>query len=195
MYFSANPNGESEILKVVLRPKARIRNLVFDVNLGDLAIKGRAAMGNILTKYEVKTISLKKKGESTLGGRKIWFEHETLRLNADGRGQFLGEFHGGDQVLVITKDGQYYLTTYDLSNHYEDNIFLIEKFRNDIVWSAVYFDADQDFYYIKRFQFENSNKKQSFIGDNPKSRMVKVMHVDYPRLEVKFGGEDKLREN
>ncbi|MCU4176319.1 DNA gyrase/topoisomerase IV subunit A [Carboxylicivirga sp. N1Y90] len=194
MYFSANPNGESEILKVVLRPKARIRNLIFDVNMGDLAIKGRGAMGNILTKYEVKTIALKKKGESTLGGRKIWFEHETLRLNADGRGQFLGEFHGGDQVLVITKDGKYNLTTYDLSNHFEDNILIIEKFKNDIVWSAVYFDADQDFYYIKRFQFENSNKQQSFIGDNAKSRLVKIMHVDYPRLEVKFGGDDKLRE-
>jgi len=194
MYFSANPNGESEILKVVLRPKARIRNLVFDVNLGDLAIKGRAAMGNILTKYEVKTIALKKKGESTLGGRKIWFEHETLRLNADSRGQFLGEFHGGDQVLVITKDGSYYLTSFDLSNHYDDNILIIEKYRNDIVWSAVYFDADQDYYYIKRFQFEASNKPQSFIGENTKSRLVKIMHVDYPRLEVKFGGDDKLRE-
>ncbi|WP_430810580.1 MULTISPECIES: DNA gyrase/topoisomerase IV subunit A [unclassified Carboxylicivirga] len=194
MYFSANPNGESEILKVVLRPKARIRNLVFDVDMGDLAIKGRAAMGNILTKYEVKTISLRKKGESTLGGRKIWFEHETLRLNADGRGQFLGEFQGGDQVLVVTRNGQYYLTSFDLSNHYDDDILLIEKFCSDVVWSAVYFDADQDYYYIKRFQFENATKRQSFIGDNPKSRLVKIMHVDYPRLEVKFGGDDKLRE-
>ncbi len=194
MYFSANPNGESEILKVVLRPKARIRNLVFDVDMGDLAIKGRAAMGNILTKYEVKSISLKRKGESTLGGRKIWFEHETLRLNADGRGQFLGEFQGGDQVLIITKDGKYHLTSYDLSNHYEDNILIIEKYRGDVVWSAVYFDAEQNYYYIKRFQFENSAKEQSFIGDNPKSRLVKIMHVDYPRLEVKFGGDDKLKE-
>lgn len=194
MYFSANPNGESEILKVVLRPKARIRNLVFDVDMGELAIKGRSAMGNILTKHEVKSISLKRKGESTLGGRKIWFEHETLRLNADGRGQFLGEFHGGDQVLVITKDGKYHLTSFDLSNHYEDNILIIEKYKSDVVWSAVYFDADQNYYYIKRFQFESSVKMQSFIGDNPKSRLVKIMHVDYPRLEVKFGGDDKLKE-
>jgi len=194
MYFSANPNGESEILKVVLRPKARIRNLLFDIDMGELAIKGRAALGNILTKYEVKTIALKKKGESTLGGRKIWFEHETLRLNADGRGQFLGEFHGGDQVLVVTKDGNYYLTSYDLSNHYDDNILVIEKFRSDNVWSAVYFDADQNYYYIKRFQFEASAKVQSFIGENAKSHLVKIMHVDYPRLEVKFGGDDKMRE-
>lgn len=194
MYFSANPNGESEILKVVLRPKARIRNLVFDVDMGELAIKGRAAMGNILTKYEVKSISLKRKGESTLGGRKIWFEHETLRLNADGRGQYLGEFHGGDQVLIITKDGKYFMTSYDLSNHYEDNILIIEKYKSEVVWSAVYFDAEQNYYYIKRFQFENSSKPQSVIGDHPKSRLVNIMHVDYPRLEVKFGGDDKLRE-
>ena len=194
MYFSANPNGESEILKVVLRPKARIRNLIFDLDMGELAIKGRGARGNIVTKYEVQKVALKKKGESTLGGRKIWFEEETLRLNADGRGQFLGEFHAGDLILVVTKDGKYFHTGYDLSNHYEDNILKIEKFDSNTVWSSVYYDADQDYYYVKRFQLDTSNKPQSFIGDNPKSRLVKMMHVDYPRLEVKFGGDDKLRE-
>ncbi len=194
MYFSANPNGESEILKVVLRPKARIRNLIFDLDMGELAIKGRGARGNIVTKYEVQKVALKKKGESTLGGRKIWFEEETLRLNADGRGQFLGEFHAGDLILVVTKDGKYFHTGYDLSNHYEDNILKIEKFDSNTVWSSVYYDADQDYYYVKRFQLDASNKPQSFIGDNPKSRLVKMMHVEYPRLEVKFGGDDKLRE-
>nr|WP_319400509.1 DNA gyrase/topoisomerase IV subunit A [uncultured Carboxylicivirga sp.] len=194
MYFSANPNGESEILKVVLRPKARIRNLIFDLDMGELAIKGRGARGNIVTKYEVQKVVLRRKGESTLGGRKIWFEQETLRLNADGRGKFLGEFHAGEQILVITKDGKFFHTTYDLSNHYEDNILIIEKFNSNMVWSAVYFDADQDFYYVKRFQLDASNKPQSFIGDNPKSRIVNIMHVEYPRLEVKFGGDDKLRE-
>nr|WP_321454274.1 DNA gyrase/topoisomerase IV subunit A [uncultured Carboxylicivirga sp.] len=194
MYFSANPNGESEILKVVLRPKARIRNLIFDLDMGELAIKGRGARGNIVTKYEVQKVVLRRKGESTLGGRKIWFEQETLRLNADGRGKFLGEFHAGEQILVITKDGKFFHTTYDLSNHYEDNILIIEKFNSNTVWSAVYFDADQDFYYVKRFQLDASNKPQSFIGDNPKSRIVNIMHVEYPRLEVKFGGDDKLRE-
>jgi len=194
MYFSANPNGESEILKVVLRPKARIRNLIFDLDMGELAIKGRGARGNIVTKYEVQKVALKKKGESTLGGRKIWFEEETLRLNADGRGQFLGEFHAGDLILVVTKDGKYFHTGYDLSNHYEDNILKIEKFNSNTVWSSVYYDADQDYYYVKRFQLDASSKPQSFIGDNPKSRLVKMMHVEYPRLEVKFGGDDKLRE-
>lgn len=194
MYFSANPNGESEILKVVLRPKARIRNMIFDIDMGELAIKGRAARGNIVTKYEVQKVVLKRKGESTLGGRKIWFEQETLRLNADGRGKFLGEFHAGDHILVITKDGQYYHTTYDLSNHYDDNIWLIEKFNPHTVWSAVYFDAEQDYYYIKRFQLDASTKPQSIIGEHPKSKLIKIMHVEYPMLEVQFGGDDKLRE-
>ncbi len=193
-YFSANPNGESEILKIMLKPKARIRNVVFDEDLGQLAIKGRSAMGNILTKHDIHKIVFRRKGESTLGGRKIFFEPETLRLNADNRGKFLGEFHGGDQILVVTKNGEYFQTSYDLSNHYEDNILIIEKYDPNTVWSAVYFDAEQDFYYVKRFQIEPCTKIQRFIGDHAKSHLVKMMHVDYPRLEVKFGGDDKLKE-
>ena len=169
MYFSANPNGESEVLKILLKPKARIRNQVFDIDMGDLAIKGRSAMGNILSKYEVYKVVLKKKGESTLGGRKIYFEEETLRINADNRGRYLGEFQGGDQILVINKKGEYYHTGFDLSNHYEDNILVIEKFDNNTVWSAIYYDAEQGFHYIKRFQIEPSTKPQGFIGDHPKS--------------------------
>jgi len=194
LYFSANPNGEAEILKVVLKPRARMRNLIFDVDFGDLAIKGRGSMGNILTKHPIHKISLKKKGESTLGGRKIWFEEETLRLNVDGRGNYLGEFQGGDQILVITKEGEFYQTNFDLSNHYGNNIEVIEKFNPNDVWSAVYYDADQDYYYVKRFQIDSVNKSQRFIGDNPKSYLVKLTKVDYPRLEIKFGGDDKMRE-
>ncbi|MBI9062471.1 MAG: DNA gyrase/topoisomerase IV subunit A [Marinilabiliaceae bacterium] len=193
-YFSANPNGESEILKIMLKPKARIRNVVFDEDLGKLAIKGRSAMGNILTKHEIHKIVFRRKGESTLGGRKIYFEPETLRLNADSRGKFLGEFHGGDQILVVTKNGEYFQTSYDLSNHYEDNILIIEKYDPNTVWSAVYFDAEQDYYYVKRFQIEPSTKIQRFIGDHPKSHLVKMMHLNFPRLEVKFGGDDRLKE-
>ena len=194
LYFSANPNGEAEILKVVLKPRPRIRNLIFEVNMGDLAIKGRGSMGNILTKNTIHKILLKKRGESTLGGRKIWFEEETLRLNVDGRGIYLGEFHGSDQILVITEKGEFYQTNFDLSNHYDNNILVIEKFDPNDVWSAVYYDADQDYYYIKRFQIDNVNRIQSFIGDNPKSYLVKLTKVDYPRLEIKFGGDDKMRE-
>lgn len=194
LYFSANPNGEAEVLKVTLKPRARLRNQIFEFDMAEQAIKGRGAQGNILTKYAIHKIVLKKKGESTLGGRKIWFEPEILRLNVDERGKYLGEFHSGDQILVMTKDGQFFQTSYDLANHYEDNILYIEKYDPEIVWSAVYYDADQDFYYLKRFQAEPVSKPQRFIGDNPKSHLVRLTHVDYPRLEIKFGGEDKDRE-
>ncbi|TCO10703.1 DNA gyrase/topoisomerase IV subunit A [Natronoflexus pectinivorans] len=194
VYFSANPNGEAEILKVTLRPRPRIRNLIFEFDMGELLVKGRSAMGNILTRHDIHKITLKKKGESTLGGRKIWFEPEVLRLNTDGRGSYLGEFQNDDQILVITRDGQFYQTNFDLSNHYEDNILYIEKFKPETVWSAVYFDADQNYHYVKRFQTEQVSKPQKFIGDNAKSYLVKMTKVDYPRLEIKFGGEDKDRE-
>ena len=194
IYFSANPNGEAEILKVVLKPKPRIRNLIFEANMGELAIKGRGSMGNIITKYQLHKISLKKRGESTLGGRKIWFEEETLKLNVDGRGKYLGEFQGSEQILVVTKEGAFYQTNFDLTNHYDNNIQVIEKFESNDVWSAVYYDAEQVYYYVKRFQVDGVSKIQRFIGDNPKSYLVKLTKVDYPRLEIKFGGDDKLRE-
>lgn len=194
IYFSANPNGEAEVLKVTLKPRARLRNQIFEFDMAEQTIKGRGAQGNILTKYPIHKIVLKKKGESTLGGRKIWFEPEILRLNVDGRGKYLGEFHSGDQILVMTKDGYLYQTNYDLANHYEDNILYIEKYDPEVVWSAVYYDADQDFFYLKRFQVEPVTKPQRYIGDNPKSHLVRLTHVDYPRLEIKFGGEDKDRE-
>lgn len=194
IYFSANPNGEAEVLKITLKPRARLRNQIFEFNMAEQTIKGRGAQGNILTKYPIHKIILKKKGESTLGGRKIWFEPEILRLNVDGRGKYLGEFHSGEQILVMTKNGYLYQTNYDLANHYEDNILYIEKYDPEVVWSAVYYDADQDFFYLKRFQVEPVTKPQRYIGDNPKSHLVRLTHVDYPRLEIKFGGEDKDRE-
>ncbi|SMO62497.1 DNA topoisomerase IV subunit A [Saccharicrinis carchari] len=194
IYFSVNPNGEAEVLKVTLKPKARMRNVVFDYDMADLAIKGRSAIGNILTKHTVQKVSLRKKGGSTLGGRKIWFDKDVLRLNSDNRGDYLGEFHADDLILVITKDGQFYHTGFDLTNHYEDNILIIEKFKADKVWSVAYYDADQKFFYLKRFQLEPSTKPLSFIGENSKSYPVQVTTVDYPRLEVKFGGDDKNRD-
>ncbi len=194
VYFSANPNGEAEILKITLRPKPRIRNLIFDYDMSELAVKGRGAQGNILTKHAIQRIVLKRKGESTLGGRKIWFEPEVLRLNADGRGSYLGEFHNEDSILVITKKGEFYQTNFDLSNHYPEDVLIVEKFDEETVWSAAYFDADRNYYYIKRFQTEVVSKPQSFIGENDKSRLVRLTKVDYPRLEIKFGGEDKDRE-
>lgn len=194
VYFSENPNGEAEVLRITLKPRPRIRNLIFEFDMAELAVKGRSAMGNILTKNEIHKIALKRKGESTLGGRKIWFEPEVLRLNADGRGSYLGEFQNDDLILVITRDGHFYQTNFDLSNHYDDNILYIEKFNAEKVWSAVYYDAEQKFHYLKRFQAEQVSKPQRFIGEHPGSYLVRMTHLEYPRLEIKFGGDDKDKE-
>jgi len=196
VYFSANPNGEAEVLKIVLKPKPRIKKLVFEADLGELAIKGRQSMGNILTKFEVLKINLKEKGLSTLGGRKIWFDEDVLRLNADNRGKYLGEFSGEDKILALYKRGDYQLYNFDLSNHFEDDILTIEKFDSGKVLSVVYFDAEQQFYYVKRFEVEDSEGKLfRFIGDNPDNKLVSVTWVRYPRLELEFGGKYADREN
>ena len=196
VYFSANPNGEAEVLKVILKPKPRIKKLTFEVDLGELAIKGRQSMGNILTKYEVHKISLKEKGVSTLGGRKIWFDLDVLRLNADNRGKYLGEFMGEDKILAIYKNGEYQLYNFDLSNHFEQDILGIEKFDNNKILSVVYYDAEQQYYYVKRFEIEEvEGKLFRFIGDNPDNKLVSVTWVRYPRLELEFGGKNAERDN
>ncbi len=195
-YFSANPNGEAETLRVILKPKPRIKKLVFEVDLGELAIKGRQSMGNILTKYEVHKILLKEKGISTLGGRKIWFDPDVLRLNADNRGTYLGEFSGEDQILAIYKNGEFQLYNYDLSNHFNPDILLIEKFNPSKVLSVVYFDAEQQFYYVKRFEIdEPEGKLVRFVGDHPNNKLISITWVHYPRLEITFGGKNAEREN
>lgn len=194
IYFSANPNGEAEVLKVMLKPKPRIRNVVFDFDMATLTIKGRASIGNILTKNEIHKILLKKKGESTLGGRKIWFEPETLRLNADGRGQYLGEFQGGDQILVIYKNGEFVTTGYDLSLHFAPQIERIEKFNANKIWSAAYYDSEQKYFFVKRFKAEQVSKNTLFISEAPKSYLAWLSDEDYPRIEARFGGDDKWRD-
>ena len=192
-WFTANPNGEAEVVKVTLKPKPRLKTLQFDVDFSELAIKGKQSQGNIVTKNEVHRFSLKEKGTSTLGGREVWFDPDVLRLNYDGRGNYLGEFNGNDLVLVILKSGEYYMSTFDAANHYEDNILRIEKFRQGHVWTAVLNDADQGFPYIKRFTFEPSNKKQRFLGENEKSTLIALTDELGARFEVKFGGGDEFR--
>ena len=195
-YFSANPNGEAEVLRVTLKPRARMKRLMFEVDLGELAIKGRGAMGNILTKFDVHKIVLKEKGVSTLGGRKIWFDPDVLRLNSDGRGNFLGEFQGDDQILVIYKQGEYQLYNFDLSNHFDPNILSIQKFKPGKVLSAIYYDAEQSYYYVKRFEIEDiSGRKISFIGESPGNKLVSLTWLNYPRFEIQFGGKNVQREN
>ncbi|MDX1283624.1 MAG: DNA gyrase/topoisomerase IV subunit A [Draconibacterium sp.] len=193
-YFSANPNGEAEILRITLKPKPRIKKLVFEEDLGELAIKGRQSMGNILTKHDVHKITLKEKGVSTLGGRKIWFDSDVRRLNADSRGSFLGEFSGEDKILVIYKKGEFQLYNYDLSNHFGEDILTIEKFDKRKILSVVYYDAEQQFYYVKRFEIEEPEGKLiRFIGDNPDNKLLSVTWVHYPRLELTFGGKNSER--
>lgn len=195
LYMSVNPNGEAELIKVHHRPKPRLKKLIFEYDFGELAIKGRGSMGNILTRNSVHKIMLKEKGVSTLGGRKIWFDDSVGRLNDDSRGVYLGEYSTDDRILVVTRDGKFRTSGFDLTNHYEDNILLIEKFRSGVVWSAIYWDADQEFYYVKRFSFEDDDKLLSFIGENEESRLISLTEVEYPRFEISFGGKHSERDN
>ncbi len=194
LYFSANPNGEAETIKIHLKPKPRLKNLTFEFDFSELTIKGRDSIGNILTKKTISKITLKEKGLSTLGGRKIWFDEDVNRLNADSRGRFLGEFSADEKILVITKSGTFRLSNFDLANHYEDDILVLEKFDDSKVYSAIYYDGKLNYYYVKRFKIEPTEKPLSFINGNPDSRLVSITEVEYPRFEIEFGGKNKNRE-
>ena len=195
VYFTANPNGEAEVIKVTLKPNPRIRRIIFEEDFSQINIKGRQAMGNILTRNPVHKIALKQRGGSTLGGRKVWFDQDVLRLNYDGRGEYLGEFQSDEQILVVLNNGEFYTSNFDVNNHYEDNIRVLEKYDSNKVWTAVLYDADQQGYpYIKRFCFEVSNRKQNYLGENKDNRLILLTDEYYPRLEVIFGGHDNFRE-
>lgn len=193
VYFSANPNGEAETIRVLLKPRPRQKVQLFEKDLSEIAIKGRQSMGNMLTKAEVHKITLRQKGKSTLGGRKVWYDPDVLRLNYDNRGQYLGEFQSDDQILVVKENGDFNTTNFDLSNHFEPGIIKIEKFDEHKVWTAVLFDADQEYMYLKRFTFETSNKVQNFLGENSKSKLYILTDIVYPRIELAFGGNDSFR--
>ena len=194
-YFTANPNGEAEIIKVTLDPAPRLKNIFKERDFAEVMIKNRSAKGTLLTRFNVHRISLKSHGHSTLGGRKVWFDPDVKRLNYDEHGQLLGEFNENDNILVILDNGDFYLTNFDANNHYEDNIFRIEKFDAAKVWTAVLFDADQQGYlYVKRFMLEATKRKQNYIGDNPKSKLLFMTDEPLPRFKVNFGGSDAIRE-
>ncbi|BAX79668.1 DNA gyrase/topoisomerase IV subunit A [Labilibaculum antarcticum] len=195
LYFSANPNGEAEVIRVVLKPKARLKKTVFEFNFAELAVKGRASMGNILTRNDVHKITLKQEGVSTLGGRKIWFDTDVLRLNTDHRGDFIGEFSGDDRILVVSRPASFHFTSFDLSNHYSNSISVIEKYDMDKIWSAVFFDADQKFYYMKRFIMEGNGKEVNFLGENPENKLICLTDEQYPRFEIAYGGKNEDRPN
>ena len=194
-YFSANPNGEAEVIKVALRPNPRLRNTIIERDFSTIAIKGRQSMGNILTKNEVHRITLKRHGSSTLGGRQVWFDRDILRINFDNHGEYLGEFHNDDKILVILQNGDFYLSPIDLNNHYEEDIMIIEKYDPSKVWSAILYDASQQGYpYVKRFTIDASPRKQNCLGESKENKLIWFSQTPYPRIQVMFGGSDSFRE-
>ena len=195
VYFTSNPNGEAEIIKITLDPTAKAKKLFLEKDFSEVIIKGRASKGNLLSKHPISRISLKSHGHSTLGGRKVWFDPDVKRLNYDEHGNYLGEFNDEDQILVILDNGDFYLTNFDLNNHYEDNILRLEKYQPDKVWTAILFDADQQGYpYLKRFLMDASKRKQNWLSENINSRLVLLTDQVYPRIKVTFGGNDAFRD-
>lgn len=195
VYFSANHNGEAEIIKVTLKPNPKLRKPVFDKDFSEILIKGRQAKGNLLTRNEVHRIGLKSHGVSTLGGRKVWFDKDVTRLNFDGHGRFLGEFDNDDLLLVMMTNGEYYTTEIDSNCHFDAGIIRLEKFDHGKVWTAVLFDASQKGYlYLKRFSLDPTSKRLNFLGDNDENRLLLLTDTFYPRILVTLGGDDSFRE-
>ncbi len=195
VYFTPNPNGEAEVVKVTLKPNPKLKRVFFEKDFSEIAIKGRQSMGNLVTKLDVANIRLSRHGASTLGGRKVWFDPDVKRLNYDGQGEYLGEFNSDEQILVIRKNGEFYATNFDVNNHYEDDILRIEKYDSNKVWTACLFDADQQGYaYMKRFTLEATARHQSYLGENPESRLILLTDTPYPHLLVTMGGADDFRE-
>jgi topoisomerase-4 subunit A len=194
-YFTSNPNGEAEIIKITLDPVGKLKKLFMEKDFSEVMIKGRTSKGNLLTKHPVNRISLKSHGHSTLGGRKVWFDPDVNRLNYDEHGRFLGEFYDEDLILVVLDNGDFYVSNFDANNHYEENILRLEKFQADKVWTAVLYDAEQQGYpYLKRFMMEASKRKQNWLSENPNSQLVLLTDQVYPRIKVTFGGNDSFRE-
>lgn len=195
LYFTANPNGEAEVIKVTLDPdpKKKRQNIFLEKNFADVMIKGRSAKGNLLTKNSIHRIGLKNHGHSTLGGRRVWFDPDVKRLNYDEHGRFLGEFSDNDNILVVLDNGEFYITNFDINNHYEDNILRLEKWDEQKIWTAVLYDADNDAYpYIKRFTMDARKTHQNFLGENANSQLLILTDTVYPRLQVVYGGADAI---
>lgn len=200
LYFSANPNGEAEVVNIVLKPNARIRKNKIEINFSDLAIKGRNSRGNLVTKYTIKKIDLKEEGVSTLAPRKIWFDDTVRRLNADGRGTLLGTFKGDDKILIVTNSGEAKLLSFDLSNRFDDEYLLLQKWNPEQTVNCIYYDGEKEVYFIKRFLLENTSNPQEFIpSEHPKSFIEFVGTTDGCTAEIIYGkdktGKEKEPEN
>ncbi|MHA7944121.1 DNA gyrase/topoisomerase IV subunit A [Formosa sp. 3Alg 14/1] len=189
LYFSANPNGEAEVVTVLLRQVGSIKKLKWDLDFSDIIIKGRASKGNLVSKFPVKKIELKEKGISTLKPRRIWFDDTVQRLNVDGRGELLGEFKGEDRILIITQSGLIKTILPELTVHFDSDMIVLEKWKPNKPVSAVYFEGEKERYYVKRFLVENENKEEVFISDHEKSQLEIVSTDNYPVVEIVFGKE------
>jgi topoisomerase-4 subunit A len=186
LYFTANPNGEAEIIRVELRPKPRLKKLNFDFDFTTVAIKGRASIGNILTRYGVRKIEQRQEGVSTLGSRQIWYDDTVKRLNTDERGVLLGDFSGTDRISTLMQSGHYRLCSFDLSTHFDEDMIIIEKYDPEKIFTAVYEDTKTKSFYVKRFVIEVTERKMDFIGEDEKNVLVLLTGDKYPRLNVAF---------
>lgn len=186
LYFTANPNGEAETIQIQLRPHSKLRKLQLDLDFAEISIKGRGSQGNIVTKYPIKKIQLKSKGVSTLAGRKIWFDPILKRLNVDSRGDYLGEFDGDDKIITILKDGTYELSTFDLSNHFPEDLLRIEKYNPEQVYTAIHIDGKTKNHYLKRFVFENiqTGRRTTFINEDAGSELYFITKAKNPIIEL-----------
>ena len=191
IYFTANPNGEAEIIKVTMEPdlSKKRQSIFLEKDFSEILIKGRAAKGNLLTKRTIRRIGLKSHGHSTLGGRKVWFDPDVNRINYDENGRFLGEFNDDDSILVALDNGEFYISNFD-----EDNILRLEKWDEHKIWTAILYDADNQGYpYIKRFTMDATKRHQNFMGENPNCKLILLTDTPFPRIKVTYGGVDAIR--
>ncbi|MDR0511041.1 MAG: DNA gyrase/topoisomerase IV subunit A, partial [Rikenellaceae bacterium] len=193
LYMSVNPNGEAEVLKVYFKPRPRLKKLIVDLDFSTLAIKGRQSQGNLFSRYAIHKIVLKEKGASTLGGQNIWYDDEVRRLNADGRGELLGEFKGDDKIIVMTASCRYYITGYDLGHHFPEDTARVEKYDPDRIYSAAYYDPEQKFFYVKRFTAEISDRMQNFLDETGVCTLSAFSSCGAPLLEVTYKGAHSRR--
>ena len=193
LYMSVNPNGEAEVLKIYFKPRPRLKKVIVDLDFSTLAIKGRQSQGNLFSRYGIHKIVLKERGTSTLGGQNVWFDEDVRRLNADGRGTLLGEFKGDDKIIVWTSKNQYYITGYDLGQHFPDETVRVSRYEADRIYSVCYYDRSQQYYYMKRFTAEMSDKMQFFLDEEGQADLVAVTERTGAKLEITYKGAHASR--
>ncbi len=193
LYMSVNPNGEAEVLKVYFKPRPRLKKVIVDLDFSTLAIKGRQSQGNLFSRYGIHKIVLKERGASTLGGQDIWYDEEVRRLNADGRGVLLGEFEGDDRLIVWTSKNQYYITGYELSQHFPDETVRVEKYEPERIYALCYYDAEQKYYYLKRFTAEASERMQFFLDEEGAAEFVAMTGAAGTKLRIAYKGAHASR--